>query len=143
MRILSSLILIIFVLTLSVDAKIAGLFIDRTMADSLYVKASLYEQDGNFEEASRMLEVVLETVDDEYIYLKLANIYSKLDDKEMIKFTLERAVRKNQDSYVLMGALADYYRSDEETATKSFELYKKKHTSFQAIPPCMQKGGKP
>ncbi len=83
-----------------------------------------------------MLEVVLETVDDEYIYLKLANIYSKLDDKEMIKFTLERAVRKNQDSYVLMGALADYYRSDEETATKSFELYKKSIRAFRQSPVC-------
>ncbi|PLX67901.1 MAG: hypothetical protein C0603_07225 [Denitrovibrio sp.] len=125
MRIFSSLILVIFALTVSVDAKIAGFFIDRAMADSMYVKASLYEQDGNFEEASRMLEVVLETIDDEYIYLKLANIYNKLKDDEMLKYTLERAVRKNSESYALIGALADFYRGNKETATQSYVLYQK------------------
>jgi len=121
------LILAAFLVSSACSAKVADFFIDRAKSDAWYVKASLYEQNGDLEEASRMLEVVLETVDDEYVYLKLANIYQRLKDKEMVKFTLERAVRKNPQSYELIGSLADFYRSDISTARQSFELYRKSY----------------
>jgi tetratricopeptide (TPR) repeat protein len=107
------------------DAGAAGFLTQGQSVDSAYIKASLYEQDGNFEEASKLLEAVLESVDDEYIYVKLADIYSQLEDNEMVKFTLERAVRKLPQSYMLIGALADVYRMDEATIDKSFELFRK------------------
>jgi len=125
MRLFTSLILIVFAIASIGEAGVSSLFMDRTQADAMFVQASLYEQDGNLEEASKLLEAVLENVEDEYIFLKLANIYDQLKDNEMLKFTLERGVRKLPDSYLLTGALADFYRSDPDTAKQSFELYRK------------------
>lgn len=125
MRILISLILLVSALSTTACAGVTEFLLGKNQADSWYVKASLYEQDGNLEEAARLLEVVLESVNDEYVYLKLANVYSQLQDAEMIKFTLERAVRKVPESAMLTGALADFYRADQSTVEQSFALYQK------------------
>lgn len=124
MRVLLSLILILTAWAGYSEAKVTDLF-SSDKADTWYVQASLYEQDGDYEEAAKLLESVLENVDDEYIYLKLANIYGELKDSEMLKFTLERGVRKMPSSAVLLGALADFYRADEKTVKDSFPLYQK------------------
>jgi len=125
MRLFASLLIMTLAVTTASSAKVADFFVDSTLADSLYVKASLYEQDGELEEASRLLEVVLESKTDEHIYLKLAEIYNLLKDRDMVRYTLERGVRKLDESHVLLGTLADFYRSDPETAELSFELYRK------------------
>ncbi|ADD66873.1 Tetratricopeptide TPR_2 repeat protein [Denitrovibrio acetiphilus DSM 12809] len=125
MRKITSLILLIFAFAAFAEAGIAGYFTaDHNEADSWYVKASLYEQDENFEEASKLLEAVLESVDEEYVYLKLAGIYGKLNDKEMMQFTLERGSRKMPDSAVLKGALADIYMTETENIGKAYKLYR-------------------
>jgi len=69
------------------------------------------------------MEVVLESVNEEYIYLKLAGIYKKLNDKEMTVFTLQRGIKGIPDSYVLKGALADVYRADIENSQEAIKLY--------------------
>ncbi|PLX70925.1 MAG: hypothetical protein C0602_05350 [Denitrovibrio sp.] len=106
-------------------AKVADVFIDKSKVDNWYVKASLYQQDGNLEEASKMLEVVLEAVSDEYIYFKLANIYRKLLDKEMTIFTLQRGIKELPESYKLLGSLAVEYRDNIETVEEALELYQR------------------
>ena len=123
-KLLAVLVTILSVSTFA-DAGITGLFIDRHQTDAWYLKASLYEQNKDFEEASKLLEVILETHEDEHIYLKLSGIYRKLFDKEMVKYTLERGVRKFPNSPELLGALGDAYREDEKTAEKSYKFYQK------------------
>lgn len=107
------------------NASIADFFNKAPQTDTLYVKASLYEQDGNYEEAAKLLENVLDSVNDEYIYLKLARVYAKLKDREMVKFTLERGLRKIPESPTLLGALADLYRSSSATVEQSYPLYQR------------------
>jgi len=125
MKLTPALIVLLFTVSVFIDAGASGFLSSGEDADYGYVKASLYEQDGNYEEASRLLEAVLESADDEYVYIKLAEIYNKLQDMEMVKFTLERGVRKLPDSYTLTGALADVYRKDDKTVEKSFDLFER------------------
>lgn len=107
------------------DATAARFLTGGESVDAAYIKASLYEQDGDYEAASELLEAVLDSVDEEYIYVKLAEIYKQLKDEEMVRFTLERGVRKMPKSYMLIGALGDVYRMGEDTIDKSFEMFRK------------------
>ena len=125
MRIIPFLIMIVTAAVFTADAKTTGFFVDSGKADSWYMQASLYEQDGELEEAAKLLERVLDNVDDEYIFLKLANVYQRLGDKEMTVYTLERGIREHKDSHVLIGALADTYRADPKTYQDAVELYNK------------------
>jgi tetratricopeptide (TPR) repeat protein len=122
---LTSLAVLFFAASLTVNSVAADYAVGDSFADMWYLKASLSIMDGELEDGARMLETVLESVEDEHIYIKLAAVYGQLNDREMQKFTLERGVRGLPDSYILLGSLADFYRSDEDTVSRSFELYQK------------------
>lgn len=93
--------------------------------DTMYLKASMYDNDGNFDEAAQTYEKILENIDSEYVYEKLARDYAKLNDVQSMKLTLERGLRHNPDSAPLMGLLGDVYGMDENTVKKSFDMYQK------------------
>lgn len=121
-----TLLLILIVLAAGMSyAGMESLFSSYSSTDGMYLKASLYAQDGDYEEASRLLEAVLESENDAYLYLKLADVYQKLGDAEMVRFTLERGVRKLPESYVLLGVLADQYRMSGNDVELSYPLYQK------------------
>jgi len=119
------------------SAKVAGFFVDSSAADAWYIKAGLYEQDKDFEEASRLLEAVLETMNDEHVYLRLAGIYMQMRDETMARLTLERGVRKNPESAMLLGELAARYSADERFYGKAkdifTQIYEKSGESIYAV----------
>ncbi|MGE4317388.1 MAG: tetratricopeptide repeat protein [Deferribacterales bacterium] len=99
--------------------------ISNPQIDSLYLRASLYDYEGNFQEAADIYENILQITDSEFVYGKLAEDYARLNDVQSMKLTLERGLRKNPDSVILTGLLADLYRFNKDTLQKSYEMYNK------------------
>lgn len=91
--------------------------------DALYLRASMYDYEGNFEEAADIYEAILEEVESEHVYSRLADDYARLNDGQSLKLTLERGLRHNPSSVLLMGKLADFYKLSSETIVKAYELY--------------------
>lgn len=93
--------------------------------DTMYLKASMYDNEKNYDEAAQLYEKILENIDSEYVYEKLAQDYAKLNDIQSMKLTLERGLRHNPDSAPLLGLMGDVYAMNEDTVKKSFEMYQK------------------
>ncbi|WP_303851797.1 tetratricopeptide repeat protein [Seleniivibrio woodruffii] len=93
--------------------------------DSLYMRASLYDNEGRYEEAADLYEQMLENTDSAYVYLKLAQTYIKLNDLQAVKLTVEKGLRHNPDSVELVGLMGDIYRMNRENMPKAVEMYKK------------------
>ncbi|TCK62079.1 tetratricopeptide repeat protein [Seleniivibrio woodruffii] len=115
---------------------LAGLFLTSLMSsadtnitdltnDALYLRASMYDNEGKYEEAAEIYEHLLASDNNAHIYLKLAQAYIKMNDLQSVKITVEKGLKKNPDFVELIGLMGDIYRMSKDTLPKSLELYKK------------------
>jgi tetratricopeptide (TPR) repeat protein len=93
--------------------------------DALYLRASLYDNEGKYDQAADMYEQVLESTDSAHVYLRLAQTYIKLNDLQAVKLTVEKGLKHNPDSVELIALMGDIYRMNKDNMPKAVEMYKK------------------